>query len=227
MTARTGALSPPAAVFTIRRSRRFSARNCLNCCLQTVLARPPVAPVACSMKSLLSRSSHSLSASRSLFALMKLRTAWFASSLSLPPHPATASTASTSAVRRRAIPSVLPKGRARVEFEDGARDLHFVTGLEARRLEGAQHAHGAQALLDVAHRLLVVGVMAGQEPLDPLPLDPEGSRPGALHSVGVAAARPVYAVRGLRLALGLSRRLERDVGEDRIGELVEAGARGG
>ena len=57
-------------------------------------------------------------------------------------------------------------GRAGVELEDHAADLDVVAGLEARRLERADHAHAAQAPLDVGERLLVVEVVAREQPLD-------------------------------------------------------------
>ena len=55
-----------------------------------------------------------------------------------------------------------------VELEDDARDLDVVAGLEARGLERADHAHRAQALLDVGERLVVVEVVAREQPLDAL-----------------------------------------------------------
>ena len=56
--------------------------------------------------------------------------------------------------------------RARVELEDDAADLDVVTRLEAGRLERVDHAHAAQAVLDVRQRLLVLEVVAGDQALD-------------------------------------------------------------
>src|SRR5918995_1083203 len=94
---------------------------------------------------------------------------------------------------------------AGVELEDDAGDLHVVARLEARRLERLDHAERAEPLLDVAERLVVVHVVAGDQPLDALALHTEGAPPPAAHAVRLAPARSVGAgggrgggVRGLR-----------------------------
>ena len=46
------------------------------------------------------------------------------------------------------------------------RDLDVVARLEARGLERADHAHAPQAPLDVDQRVLVVEVVAGDQPVD-------------------------------------------------------------
>ena len=53
-----------------------------------------------------------------------------------------------------------------VELEHDAADLDVVARLEARRLERADHAHAAQAVLDVRQRLLVLEVVARDQALD-------------------------------------------------------------
>src|SRR4051794_26283138 len=66
---------------------------------------------------------------------------------------------------------------AGIELEHDPRDLDVIPGLEAVRLEGADDAKGAQPLLDVAQRLLVLDVVPLDQPLDPATRDTE-------HSVG-------------------------------------------
>src|SRR4051812_9029336 len=169
------------------------------------------------MKSLLSRSSQSLSASRALVALTKSRTVCSAFCLSLPPpHAASPRAASRTTVMRRATASVLPEGGAGVEFEDRARDLHVVAWLEPGSLERAHHAHRPEALLHVAHGLVVVGVVAGEEPLDPLPLHAEGPRRRALDRERLAGAGAVDAVDRGGLSFGLARGVVRHVREHRV-----------
>src|SRR4051794_13066470 len=224
----TVALSPSTFVLTIFVSVRLVGRSSLSCCLHVDFALSPVAPVVCSMKSLVRRSSQSLSASRALVALTKSRTVCSASSLSLPPpHAASPRAASRTTVMRRATASVLPEGRAGVEFEDRARDLHVVARLEPGRLERAHHAHRPEALLDVAHRLVVVGVVAGYEPLDPLPLHPKRSRRRALDLERLAGAGAVDAVDRGGLVLGLGWDVLGHVHEYRVRELLDPGARCG
>ena len=55
----------------------------------------------------------------------------------------------------------------RVELERDPGDLDVVAGLEALRLERADHADPPQPALEVRERVLVVEVVAGDQPLDP------------------------------------------------------------
>src|SRR5215213_5693164 len=111
---------------------------------------------------------------------------------------------------------------AGVELEDDAADLHVVAGLEARGLERLDHAERTQALFDVAERLLVVHVVAGDQALHALALHPERALAYALDPEGVAAAGAVDAVGGRRVRRGLVRALRRHALEDRPHQLFEA-----
>ena len=70
----------------------------------------------------------------------------------------------------------LPPGAAatrcydvRVQLElDARRDLDLVAGLESLGLERADHADPPQPALEVGQRVLVVEVVAGDQPLDAL-----------------------------------------------------------
>ena len=76
----------------------------------------------------------------------------------------------------------------RIELEGHARDLDLVPRLKALGLERAENADPAQPALEVGHRVLVLGVKALQQQLDPPatdrestlcePLDAEASRSG-------------------------------------------------
>src|SRR5918998_3381573 len=110
---------------------------------------------------------------------------------------------------------------AGIELEDDARDLHVVARLEARGLERLDHAERAEALLHVAERLVVLHVVAGDQPLDALTVHPERARAGALDAVRLAPPGAVGAVGGGRVGGRLLRRLRRDLPEDRVRQLVE------
>ena len=89
-------------------------------------------------------------------------------------------TASAACIARRAArPGRLPLSRRRqprVELEDDAADLDVVAGLEPARLERGDHAHPAQAVLDVRERLVVLEVVAGDQPVDRVAGDAELAR---------------------------------------------------
>src|SRR5436190_18799455 len=113
-------------------------------------------------------------------------------------------------------PALGAERRARVELEHHAADLDVVAGLEAGRLERADHADRAQALLEIAQRVLVADVVPRHEALDASPRDPEGAVAGALDREALAGARPVDAVLDeLRLGLLLRAGLLRHVTEQR------------
>src|SRR5947208_1136349 len=87
-----------------------------------------------------------------------------------------------------------PERRARVELEHDARDLDVLAGLETRRLEGADHSEGAEPVLDVAQRLLVLDVVARDQALDPAAADPVDPVGHALDAVAVVGARAIDAM---------------------------------
>ena len=76
----------------------------------------------------------------------------------------------------------------RVELEDDPADLDVVAGLEPLALERREDAHPLQAPLDVRLRLLVLHVVAGDEPVDGLAGDAELAAAEAL-DLEVAAGR--------------------------------------
>ena len=174
----------------VARRRRWSRRR------QQLQGSPVGSSICCSqirftrrrgagglLLELLGQSSpQSLSPSRSLVASAKSRTVCSGSSASSPPPPQ-----ATGRARER---PALEKGREApadfyqrtgIELEHDPGDLHVVSRLEARGLERLDHAEGAQALLDVAHRLIVVDVVARDEAIEPPALDPKGARTGLLH----------------------------------------------
>ena len=57
---------------------------------------------------------------------------------------------------------------ARVELEHDPAELDVVAGLEPARLERRDHAHAAQPVLDERERLVVLHVVAGDQPVDRL-----------------------------------------------------------
>src|SRR4051812_1819011 len=97
----------------------------------------------------------------------------------------------TVALTRRTLSA---ERRARVELEQRAGDLHVVARLEARRLERADHADRAQPLLDVGERLVVVDVVAREQPLYTRTTHPEHAVGAALDAEALVRARPVHAV---------------------------------
>src|SRR3954454_4158792 len=80
------------------------------------------------------------------------------SSLATIPEP---SLMTWRAMRARSL-----DGLARIELEDDPGDLDVVARLEALGLQRADDAHAVQARLDVHERLLVLEVVARDEPLD-------------------------------------------------------------
>src|SRR4051794_32648186 len=109
--------------------------------------------------------------------------------------------------------------RAGMELEHRPGDLHVVAGLEARGLQLADHADRAQALLDVGERLVVVDVVASEEPLDPRARHPEDAVAAALDLEALVGRRPVKPVLGERLPWR-RRRLGRHVPHQRLLQLV-------
>src|SRR5438270_2728466 len=61
----------------------------------------------------------------------------------------------------------------RIQLERHPADLHVVARLEARRLERPDDAQPAQPVLHVFERLVVLGVVARDQPLDPQADDAE------------------------------------------------------
>ena len=59
-----------------------------------------------------------------------------------------------------------PERLARVELEHDPAELDVVAGLEPARLERRDHAHPAQPVLDVGERLVVLQVVARDQPVD-------------------------------------------------------------
>ena len=129
----------------------------------------------------------------------------------------------------------------RVELEDDAGDLDVVAGLEPGRLQRADHTEPAQTALEVRERVLVVEVVARDQPLDASPLDDEAALV-VLRDAEAAARRRaedavlgqlVRAVRlaadrvvGVTTALVRRRRSARDPAQQLGRQLVEALARG-
>src|SRR5215217_5181614 len=71
--------------------------------------------------------------------------------------------------------------RTGVELEHDAAQLDVVAGFEPARLERSDHSHPTQTLLDMRERLLVLHVVAGDQPVDRLAGDPELALADALH----------------------------------------------
>src|SRR5665213_2727170 len=53
-----------------------------------------------------------------------------------------------------------------VKVECNSGDLHVVTGLEASRFEGSDHAYAPQAAFEMGHGLVVLEVIPGHQALD-------------------------------------------------------------
>ena len=69
----------------------------------------------------------------------------------------------------------------RIKFEGDARDLDVIPGFEPFRLERADHADPAQPAFKVSERVLVVEVIASNQPLDPRPGDAIAALTDPLH----------------------------------------------
>ena len=111
---------------------------------------------------------------------------------------------------------------AGIELEHDPGDLHVVARLEARGLERLDHPERPQALLHVAKRLVVVGVVPRDQPLDAPAVDAEDTGADLLDPVGVTLARAVDAVGGGQLAGRRVRRFGRHALEDRVAQLRRA-----
>src|SRR6476620_6011137 len=110
-----------------------------------------------------------------------------------------------------------------VQLELVLADPHVVAGLEAGAVEGGDHAHLLQPLLQVGERLFVAGVVAFEEHLDAAAEDAEGAVLLALDPVAPLASGPVDPVLGLELArLGAGRNRGRSRGLGQIGEDPQA-----
>src|SRR4051794_27204469 len=92
------------------------------------------------------------------------------------------------------------EGRARIELEDRAGDLDVVARLEPRRRERPDHADRTQPLLDVGERLVVVDVVAGEQPLDTRPGDAEHAVATALDAEALVRPGAIDPVLRERLA---------------------------
>src|SRR4051794_7970138 len=82
-----------------------------------------------------------------------------------------------SLMTKRAIAA----GLSRMQLEHDAADLDVVARLESGRLERAHDAHPMQAPLDVRQRLVVVEIVAGQQPPPPRARPPGRAPPRPLH----------------------------------------------
>src|ERR1700753_1682779 len=102
------------------------------------------------------------------------------------------------------------RSRLRIQLEGHAGDLDLVAGLEPLGLERAQHPDALEPPLEVRQRLLVVEVVTGQQPLDPLAGDREAGLAGAPHRVAARRGGPEHPVLG-HLTTRLPRR-HRDSG---------------
>src|SRR5690606_35505230 len=78
---------------------------------------------------------------------------------------AAAPVAHSTMTRNDAASTVVTRSRPRVQLEDHVADLHLVARLEAGVLERPDHADARQTMLHVGHGLLVVRVVARQQPL--------------------------------------------------------------
>src|SRR5689334_22610168 len=87
-----------------------------------------------------------------------------------------------------------PERLTGVQFEHDARNLHVVARFEPRRLERTDHAHAPQPALDVQQGVLVVQVVAGDQPVDGLAGHAEQSVLDALDAEATACGRLEHAV---------------------------------
>src|SRR5256885_657381 len=101
---------------------------------------------------------------------------------------------------------VRPRARSSPRHPPPA-DLDLVPRLEALAPERPQHAHPAQPLLQIGHRLLVLYVIAREQALDTRPVHHKGPLAAALDLEARARGRPEHHVLGQ--LLGLERRLDR------------------
>src|SRR3954451_5576125 len=120
-------------------------------------------------------------------------------------------------------------GRARVQLEDDAADLHVVAGLESCSLQRGDDAHALQPALHVGLRLLVLHVEAGDQALDRLAAD----HPRAVRRPGdrelARGRRAEHGIVGhLVLPRALRRRRgDRDAPQQLPAQLGQPRARGG
>src|SRR3954451_19388641 len=121
-----------------------------------------------------------------------------------------------------------------VELERHAADLDLVSGLEARFLQGSDHADAPQPALEVVHCVLVLGVVAREQDLDAAPPHREGAGAEALDAKPAGPGGPEHHVLGELLVSGgghrRAHRLDRlherrHRGEQRRAQLFKAEAR--
>src|SRR5579875_1875701 len=132
---------------------------------------------------------------RAIAPLVTITTEWPASCSAAASSQMRASTSSRTAPSSRATiedPSLITnvliaarwrRSRLRVEVECDPGDLHLVAGLEALRLQRPQHADPLQPPLQMGERLLVVQVIAREQPLDALAVDGVDALPRPPHRV--------------------------------------------
>src|SRR5579875_3776343 len=96
--------------------------------------------------------------------------------------------------------------RVGIEVERDPGDLDLVPGAEALGLQLAEHPDPLQAPLEVREGLLVVEVIAGEQPLDPLAVDRVDALAGAPHGVAPRRRGPKHAMLGKRRGLPVRRR---------------------
>src|SRR4051812_33872013 len=92
------------------------------------------------------------------------------SSRGAPESSATIEEPSLMTTRRKTARSL----RTRMELEHDAADLHVVARLEPGLLERADHPDALERPLHVRERLVVLQVVARDQPVDAAPHDPEG-----------------------------------------------------
>src|SRR5437764_2594400 len=86
--------------------------------------------------------------------------------------------------------------KAGIELEHHSPDLHVVAGLEAFGLERVDHPDPPQPALEVCEGLLVVQVIACEQPLDPRAADPEAAAPAPLDTDCPVGSRTEDAMLG-------------------------------
>src|SRR5437763_6380950 len=134
--------------------------------------------------------------------------------------------ASISSLSPQRWPAIL---QFRVEFEGDPRDLDVVARLESFVRERAQHSYPLQPPLQMSEGVLVVQVVASDQPLDPGAADAKAPVGHALDGERARRGRPVDAMLGelarcwqfVRPGLPVSR-FDRDAAEHLARQLLEA-----
>src|SRR6185503_20090825 len=123
----------------------------------------------------------------------------------------------------------MPRTLGGVELEHHAAELDVVARFEPLCLQRGDHAHAAQAVLDVRERLVVLEVVAGDQAVDGLAGHAECAVGGALDHERAAACRAEDLELGdLVLARVLGERLgDRYAVQELAAEVVEALTRRG